>query len=122
MEDALTSAGIRSEDRKDYQKVVATLDKFFSVRRNVIFERARFNLRSQQEGESAEEFIMALYSLAEDCDYEEWKEEMIRDRLVVGIRDAALSQQLQWGHSMARQDEIGQHPSDLCVIDHVCLI
>ncbi|KAL5457377.1 hypothetical protein EMCRGX_G034628 [Ephydatia muelleri] len=118
MEDALTSAGIRSEDRKDYQKVVATLDKFFSVRRNVIFERARFNLRSQQEGESAEEFIMALYSLAEDCDYEEWKEEMIRDRLVVGIRDAALSQQLQWGHSMARQDEIGQHPSDLCVIDH----
>ena len=30
---------------------------------------------------------MALYSLAEDCDYIEWKEEIIRDRLVVGIRE-----------------------------------
>ena len=59
--------------------MVVTLDKFFSVHRNVIFERAKFNLRSQQEGESAEEYIMALYSLAEDCDYKEWKEEMIPD-------------------------------------------
>ena len=28
---------------------------------------------------------------------------------------------LRVGHSMARQVEIGQHPSDLCVIDHICL-
>ena len=38
---------------------------------------------------------MALYSLAENFDYKQWKEEMICDRLAVGIRDAALSQQLQ---------------------------
>ena len=38
---------------------------------------------------------MALYSLAEDCDYKEWKEEVIHDRLVVGIRDPALSKQMQ---------------------------
>ena len=30
-EDVLTLAGIRGEDRKDNQKVVATVDKFFSV-------------------------------------------------------------------------------------------
>ena len=35
---------------------------------------------------------MALYSLAENCDY---GEEMIRDRLVVGIRDVRLSQKIQ---------------------------
>ena len=92
-EDFMTSAGIQSEDRKVYRNVLDTLDKFFC--KNVIFERARFNLRSQLEGESAEECIMALYSLVEDCDYKEWKEEMIRDRLMVGIRDAALSQRLQ---------------------------
>ena len=38
---------------------------------------------------------MELYRLAENCDYGALKEEMIRDRLVVGIRDASLSQQLQ---------------------------
>ena len=38
---------------------------------------------------------MALYSLAENCEYGMLKSEMIRDRLVVGIRDSALSQRLQ---------------------------
>lgn len=38
---------------------------------------------------------MELYTLAEYCDYSAMTDEMIRDRLVVGIRDAQLSQQLQ---------------------------
>ena len=61
----------------------------------MIFERARFNRRSQRDGENAEEYIAALYSLAENCQYGALKEEMIRDRLVVGIRDSALSERLQ---------------------------
>ena len=61
----------------------------------VIYERARFNRRNQQSGESSEQFIMALYSLAESCEYGAMKEEMARDRLVVGIRDSSLSEKLQ---------------------------
>ena len=38
---------------------------------------------------------MSLYKLAEDCNYGELKSEMIRDRLVVGIRDINLSERLQ---------------------------
>ena len=38
---------------------------------------------------------MVLYKLAEDCNYGEMKDEMIRDRLVVGIRDSNLSERLQ---------------------------
>ena len=70
-------------------------DAFFGVRKNVIFERARFNRRKQQEGESAEQFIMELYRLAENCNYGELQSEMIRDRLVVGITDGTLSERLQ---------------------------
>ena len=42
-----------------------------------------------------EEYIVALYDLAENCNYGAMKEEMIRDCLVVGIQDSALSQKLQ---------------------------
>ena len=94
-EDVLLSSEISDEDRKDYAKVVSTFDGYFQVRKNVIFERARFNRRSQRDGENAEEYIAALYSLAENCQYGALKEEMIRDRLVVGIRDIALSERLQ---------------------------
>ena len=90
-EDVLTSTGISSEERKKYASVLKKLDDFFQVRKNIIFERACFNRRDQQDGESADEHISVLHSLAEDCEYGTLKAELIRDRLVVGIRDTALS-------------------------------
>ena len=70
-------------------------DAFFQVRRNMIFERARFNRRNQLPGETSEQYIMALYTLAANCNYGALETEMIRDRLVVGIRDNSLSGHLQ---------------------------
>ena len=40
-------------------------------------------------------FITALYALAEDCEYGALREELLRDRIVVGIRDNVLSQKMQ---------------------------
>ena len=94
-DDTLTSTHITADERKQYQAVIAKLDGFFQVRRNVIFERARFNRRVQKEGESVEQFITSLYNLVETCDFGDLKNEMIRDRIVVGIRDQALSERLQ---------------------------
>ena len=94
-EAVLASTKATDDDRKDYKLVLKKLDEFFQVRKNVIYERARFNRRNQQSGETSEQYIMALYSLAENCEYGDLKEEMIRDRLVVGIRDTALSEKMQ---------------------------
>jgi len=66
-EDTLASANISEEDRKQYETVIRKFDAFFKVRKNVIFERARFNRRVQRQDESAEQFITSLYSLAENC-------------------------------------------------------
>ena len=94
-EAVLNSTNASDTDKAKYETVIAKLDEFFKVRKNVIFERARFNRRNQRDGESAEQYIMALYDLAENCEYGDLQSEMIRDRLVVGIRDAALSERLQ---------------------------
>ena len=91
----LASTNATENDRKNYDAVMVKFDAFFQVRRNVLFERARFNRRNQLPGETAEEYIMALYSLAANCNYGALEAEMIRDRLVVGIRDNALSECLQ---------------------------
>ena len=42
-----------------------------------------------------EQYIIELYNLAEHCNYGDLKYEMIRDRLVIGIQDLALSECLQ---------------------------
>ena len=94
-EDILASTNISDDDRKKYASVVRQFDDFFKVRKNVIFERARFNRRCQAAGETAEQFITSLYTLAESCDYGDLKDQMIRDRIVVGIRDQSQSERLQ---------------------------
>ena len=91
----LTSTNIKEEDKTKYDAVLGKFDAFFQVRKNTIFERARFNRRNQNEGESAEQYITALYSLVETCDYGALKDEMLRDRIVVGIRNTALSEKMQ---------------------------
>ena len=50
---------------------------------------------SQEEGESVDSFITSLYCLAEHCECGILKEEMIRDRTVVGFIDASLLLKLQ---------------------------
>ncbi len=61
----------------------------------MIVERAWFNMRNQLPGEAAEKFIVELYRLADNCKFGNFRDELIRDRLVVGILDQKTSQQLQ---------------------------
>ena len=91
----LSSTNISESERESYDSVLGKLDEYFHVRHNVIFERARFNRRDQMESESGDQYITELYYLAERCSYGSLTSEMIRDRLVVGIRDKALSERLQ---------------------------
>ena len=89
-EDTLASTDISCADWSRYATVIAKFD----VWKNVIFKRV-FNRRNQEEGESAEQFITSLYSLADNCAYGDLKDDLIRDRIVVGICDNALSERLQ---------------------------
>ena len=92
-DDIMRLFGLSVRDTKYYSTVLAKFEAHFIRRRNVIFERAKFNMRRQEEGESVDAFITALYGLAEHCG--NLHDEMLRDRIVVGIRNAALSEKLQ---------------------------
>ncbi|UYV67078.1 hypothetical protein LAZ67_4003833 [Cordylochernes scorpioides] len=47
------------------------------------------------EGGKVNEFITALHSLAEHCNFGMLHDELIRNRIVVGVRDRALSERMQ---------------------------
>ena len=94
-DDILCSMGLSEEDKKNYDTVKTKFEAHFIKRRNSIFERAKFNQRRQEEGESADSFITSLYCLAEHCAYGALHDEMIHDRIVVGLLDANLSMKLQ---------------------------
>lgn len=75
--------------------VLEEFDKYFKPHKNVIFDRFLFNSRKQMPGESIETFITDLYSLIEKCDYGNLKDELLRDRIVVGMSDSKTSEILQ---------------------------
>jgi predicted aspartyl protease len=94
-EDVFDSFRLDADDAKKYDTVLARFDTHFVIKKNVIFERAQFNKRKQDIGESTETFITALHKLAETCEFGALREELIRDRVVVGIQDSKLSEKLQ---------------------------
>ncbi|UYV72016.1 K02A2.6-like, partial [Cordylochernes scorpioides] len=85
----------KEEEAKKIDSVLKAFDSHFCVRKNIIYERAKFNSRIQEDREPVDEFITSLYKLADSCEFEGLHEQLIRDRIVVGVRDKALSERMQ---------------------------
>jgi len=94
-EDILHMFNLSETDKKKYEVVKQKFDSYFGKKRNVIFERAKFNRRKQEEGESVDDFVTSVHALAEHCGFAGLRDELIRDRIVVGLRDVSLSEKLQ---------------------------
>ena len=92
--------------KTNYKKVIEKFDSYFMPKVNVIHERAKFHSRVQQHGETVETYIRVLYELAKNCEFAANKDDMIRDRLVVGISDKDCSQKLQWRISLTLEEAI----------------
>ena len=65
-DDILGSFQLTEQQKKDFSAVKAS---HFVKRENVIYKRAKFNQRRQEEGETVDSFITAMYGLAEHCGY-----------------------------------------------------
>ena len=94
-EDILNSFKLNATQLEEYKTIKGKFDSDFVVRRNIIYERPKFNRRVQNDNESVEEFINSLHVLAEYCDYGDLHDQMIRDLIVVGLKDGNVSQRLQ---------------------------
>ena len=94
-EDVMNMLTLTEVQKRSYKDVTEAIEKHCVSKRNVIYERARFNRRVQEPGKSVESFLTAVHALAEYCEFGTLGEQLIRDRIVVGIRDAKLSENLQ---------------------------
>ncbi len=83
-----------------YDSVVKAFTQHFAPKTNVIFERARFNRHTRYPEKSVLYFIIDLFTLAETCNYSTLKDELIGDRIVMGITDHKLSERLQLDESL----------------------
>lgn len=99
-DDIITSFGLSEPEMKSYETVRNKFENHFIAKRNVIFKRAKFNVRVQGENELVEDFITDLHCLAKYCEFGALKDQLIRDRIVVGLRNKRLSEKLQLDASL----------------------
>ena len=107
-DDILNSFKLSTTQLKQYHTVKTKFDEQFVVRHNVIFEQAKFNQRHQEEGEAVDTFITALHALAEHCNFGTLTDEMIQDRIVVGLLDVKLSEKLQLDPELSLPKAVNQ--------------
>ena len=65
-------------------------------------------------------FIMDLYNLAEHCGYGNLKDEMIRDRIVVGLTNDKLSEQLQLDAVLTLDKAVKKENLSMCTNSRSC--
>ena len=78
---------------ESYTSAKNALTTHFSISKNVPFERHKFHLAEQAEGEATDQFITRLRSLAISCEFKD-TDEQIRDALITKTRSSKLRQQL----------------------------
>lgn len=79
---------------KSYKELVEVLQEHFDPKPLEIVENYRFHLRKQHEGESAEDFIIALRKLAINCKFEQYLDTALRNQFVFGVRSTKILNRL----------------------------
>ena len=105
-DDIITSFGLSEPEMKSYETVRNKFENHFIAKRNVIFEGAKFNIRVQDENEPVEDFITNLHCLAKYCEFGALKDQLIQDRIVVGLRNKKLSEKLQLDASLTLEKQL----------------
>ena len=79
---------------KSFEEIVSIVQEHRNPRPSVIVQRFNFHTRGQKEEESIANYVADLRRLADHCTFGNSLDEMLRDRLVCGIRDAPLQRRL----------------------------
>ena len=92
--DVFRSLNMSDDDRNDIDCVITAFEKFCVGSVNVTYERYIFNRRCQEANERFDVFLGELRRLARSCDFGAVEDSLIRDRIVVGLRDDATRRKL----------------------------
>ena len=79
---------------KTYDELVQVLRNHYAPKPMVIAERFHFHRRNQQSGESIAEYIAELRKLALHCEFGDYLNQALRDRLVCGLLHDSIQKRL----------------------------
>ena len=81
-------------EKEDPDKIIEQFENHCVGETNETYERYKFNTRVHELGESIDTYLSSLRKLAKTCNYDALEDSLIRDRMVIGIRDESTRKKL----------------------------
>ena len=95
--------GLKFDNDADKMKLEVVLQKFetFCIgETNETYERYKFNKRDQEQSETIHTYVAFLRTLSKTCNYGEIEERLIRNKIVIGIKDNTTRKKLLQDHKL----------------------
>ena len=108
----LRNLSLSPEQQNSVASCLDALEAYFRPQRNVVYERYLFNTSVQSQDENAHAYVNRLRKLASSCNFGLLTDELIRDRLVIGVRDKDLKGRLLRQQALTLQKAIEMSKSD----------
>ena len=83
-----------NEQRNDIETVLQKFRSCCEPRKNIVFERYQFWDRNQNASEPIDKWVTDLRSRAAKCEFGTFESDMIRDKVVFGVRDDRIKERL----------------------------
>lgn len=83
----------KKDDKEKFDKVVKKFTEHCQPKKNIVFERFKFHGAVQKINQSIDQFVTEIKNLAKSCEFKE-ENSMIRDRIVIGIKNDAIKEKL----------------------------
>ena len=81
-------------EEKSYADLVKVLTEYYRPTPSETVQRFKFHGRTRQPGESVAAYVAELRAIAEDCNFGDSLQAMLRDQIVCGINDKVVQRRL----------------------------
>lgn len=82
------------EEKVKLTELIKIFDEYFQPKQNEVINSYTFNKRNQEEGELFDTFYSSIRKIAQNCNYGDKQDRMLRDRIVIGVREQRTQQKL----------------------------
>ncbi|KAL0809559.1 hypothetical protein ABMA28_011092 [Loxostege sticticalis] len=112
----------KTDETPKYEDLLKEFDNYFEPKQNEIINTFNFNRRNQEEGESFDSFYSEIRKLIKSCIYQEQENRMLRDRIVMGIRDKNIQRKLLENRNLTLDSALDQCRAAELSQEHIKII
>ena len=78
----------------DYESVLTHFEEYCSPKTSESFARYKFFTNRQNDGQNFDKYLTELHTLANECNFDNLRDSLLRDMIVIGTKDCKVQEKL----------------------------